>query len=661
MAPHAREPRGLVVLRDRSPGPVLATLTEGNALERLLVVSDEALVPEAATVRRPQLSRHLGRAYDVVVLDLRDRLDADAIGCAEGLLRAGGTLVLLLGDTNEPDASLVVSPFTKADVTRHFAARLDRKIAAAGALVRPLGPLSRAQEAEAGTAEQAALVTELSALLLHPQSVLVSLVADRGRGKSSALGLALSEATRSRPLRAMAVSLEGDAPEALLRFAPPKTPFTSAAELLAGSERYEVILLDEAARVPVPLLVRLALAHPDARIVMATTARGYEGTGGGYLLRFLAWARTAGRPLVERTLSAPIRYAAGDPLEHFVRELLLVDAEPSTTPSDAAPIHEILDRARLAQDEKLSSQVFGLLSHAHYRTTPSDLVRILDAPNLAVHVLRASGEVVAASLVAREGGFSHAEAEAIARGDRRVRGHALADTLVSHAQRPEAGALRMLRSVRIATHPALRRNGLARALVEAIHASTPDVDLVGTVFGATASLVTFRRALGYEVVRLGVARGGRSGEPSVVMLRPVTPAATALVRTLREELARELPIQLELLAAEGEVDAGLAAVLGAGLPAPVALAADVVEARVRRYLESAQPSSAAPHALVRFAELHPAAVAALGARDRALVEGRLLQRRGWHEVARLAGLPSVAAATRAMRSAVAALLRASLG
>ena len=50
-----------------------------------------------------------------------------------------------------------------------------------------------------------------------------------------------------------------------------------------------------------------------AVLAFASTARGYEGTGRGFVLRFLEQLRREGRPLTELRLEAPIRWEAGDP------------------------------------------------------------------------------------------------------------------------------------------------------------------------------------------------------------------------------------------------------------------------------------------------------------------------------------------------------------
>jgi tRNA(Met) cytidine acetyltransferase len=213
----------------------------------------------------------------------------------------------------------------------------------------------------------------------------------------------------------------------------------------------------------------------------------------------------------------------------------------------------------------------------------------------------------------------------------------------------------MARSVRIAAHPALRRRGLARRLVEHVHAAH-DVELFGTMFGATPELVRFRREVGYELVRVGVSRGARTGEPAAVMLRPVSERARELVRELREELARSLPTQLALLGEELPIAPALAESLAVGLPPPRPLTREETRAAVARYVESTRPFDAAAYAISAFVAEHEPALADLPPATAALLRARALEGRRWEDAARFAGHPSVASAMRAMRPAVGALL-----
>ncbi len=312
-------------------------------------------------------------------------------------------------------------------------------------------------------------------------------------------------------------------------------------------------------------------------------------------------------------------------------------------------------RSALIEDESLLRQVFGLLVHAHYRTRPGDLAHLLDAPDLEVHALIEQGQVLAVSLVAREGGLLAEQCRRLARGEGRIQGHALPDTLICHGGAVEAGELTFVRSVRIAVHPAYRRQGLATRLVEQIHGSYA-VDAFGTIFGATPEVVRFRRALGYRLVRVGASRGARTGEPAAVMIRPVSAQAEAMVVALQAELARNLPWQLRAFAAEGlPLDEELQDALTEGLPAPGPLAADALEAAVEAYTTSARPADTVAHALGPWVAAREGVMADLDRRAAALLRARWIEERSWGEAAEVAGYPGVGEAMRAMRPAVRAL------
>ncbi|MCB9529865.1 MAG: tRNA(Met) cytidine acetyltransferase [Myxococcales bacterium] len=610
--------------------------------------------PPFAGVERHAVRRLLGQAFDAVVIDGHAGLDADLLGQSQGFIWGGGLLILRLPVGAPPgDPGLVVAPYTAADVGQRFF----RRVEAALADPPPPAPVQAARAVE-GTAEQAAVVARLAAALRGETGGPAALLSDRGRGKSSALGLAL----RGVPGR-VAVTADHPASAAeVFHFAGDGPVYVPVDALARGGGPYDAIAVDEAAQIPVPELQRIVRAHPAARFAFATTARGYEGTGRGFVLRFLAWLDGLGSPVERLTLTDPIRWAAGDPLEARIAAALLLDAEPDPIDGPIDPIeieHALLPPDRLAADEALLRGFFGLLVHAHYRTTPSDLHRLLDAPNLGAHALLHRGRVVAACLVAEEGGLDAATIDALARGAARIRGHALAETLVCHAGHREAGALRMIRSVRIATHPALRRLGLGQRLVDAVHRHHAP-DLFGTVFGATPALLRFRRAAGYALVRVGVNPGSRTGEPAAVMLRPVSPRAVGLCEALRAELARDLPTQLALMRADDEIWLAprLVDAFGDPMAAPAPLTDEAIREGVMAYAFGPRPLEAAGHAIAAFVTAHAAALPALGEPAGALLAGRLIERRGWATLTARLGLGSVRAAMRAARRAMQALVAA---
>jgi tRNA(Met) cytidine acetyltransferase len=609
---------------------------------RLLVLTGTA--DETALEARTRLSAFepvdwgdgaLGSDAAAVVVSLHGGFDPDALGRAVGRVRGGGVLVVCLPQEGPPPwEALAVWPHGVGAVGTRMRDRLLRALA-----VWPEpGPLAPLPFTPVGSPEQAAVVAAIAG---SPPGSRHVVIGARGRGKSAAAGLA----TRGLAGRTVVTSAEPTHADTVRAYAP-GVPWVDPIAL-AGPDAppADTIVVDEAASLPVPVARRLVERHPDARFVFATTVHGYEGSGRGFVHRFLPWLRARG-PVTEHTLRAPIRWDADDPLERWADDLLLLDAVRAPLPAAGEVRCARVEPTRLAGDEALLRDVVGLLVEAHYRTTPADLARVLDAPNLTLFAAFVGARVAGVALVAEEGGLPPDQLAALGRGVR-VRGHALPETLVAHAGAEVAGSLRWIRSVRLATDPSLRGRGVATALVGAVEAGTAP-DGFGTLFGATPELLRFRRGLGYLPVRLSASRGARSGEPSVVLVKPVSPAAASLVASLRADLARDLPAQLALCAADGgaPLDPELVALLSADLPAPSPVDPSAVDAFLAgRPFEAAV---AAIEALVADADL-----SVLTADERALVVGRVSERRSWAHLA--AGHPSVPAAMRSFRRAIAAL------
>lgn len=618
-----------------------------------------------------EVARMLGRSFDAVVIDAHEGIDAEVLGIGHGLVWGGGVLALRLPPRGQgPSAGhqqrLAAVPFCAADVgTRFFdrvVDRLDHPDAA-----RP-GRWPVVDHEVAGHPEQRRVVERLGEIWRSPGPSRTVLTADRGRGKSSALGLAIAALPTLEPEVEPAVAVTAGHPDAVrevLRFGTGAT-FIPLADLLdpsGPSPRW--VIVDEAAQIPVPVLEALVARHGAAHLTFCTTTHGYEGTGRGFSLRFCAWLNRQDLPVHTLTIDEPIRWSAGDPVERAVFDALLLDATPDSLPSprveaEVAPppvVARCFDRDELAAHPTRLRALFGLLVQAHYRTTPGDLHRLLDAPNLSVHGLLEHDRVVGATIVAREGGLSPERVEAMASGATRIRAHALPDALVAHLGLTEAGAWPMARSVRIATHPDRRRRGYARRLVEHVHQHHDDVALWGTIFGATPQVIAFRRSLGYSLVRVSASRGARTGEPSVLMVRPCAAAATQAVPRWCAALARDLPRQLQLLDADGPLplSCALRRALLAGLPQPAPLPLGEAIALVERYAHGPRTFESIAPALLSVVGAHPQAVAQLDAVARQLIDHRVVEALGWRAVARAVDL-SVPAAMRALRRAARALI-----
>ena len=316
------------------------------------------------------------------------------------------------------------------------------------------------------------------------------LSADRGRGKSAALGLAAGRLLASGQAQRILLTAPSQATvQNVLRWADHHQglQFFSPDRLLQERPDGDLLLIDEAAAIPTGLLVEL-LKHYH-RIVFATTLHGYEGSGRGFAVRMrqILDQETPGWQHLQ--LATPIRWHQDDPLEPLLTRLLLLDAEVSTpTHLAAEPSFQQLTQAQLLADEALLRQLFGLLVLAHYQTSPSDLRTLLDSPQLEIFALRQDEQLLAVTLLCREGDLPGELAEAIWAGRRRPRGQLLPQSLLAHAGYQDAGTYRYARIMRIAVHPRWQGQGLGRRLVAGLerHYRRQGLDFLGCAFAASA-------------------------------------------------------------------------------------------------------------------------------------------------------------------------------
>ncbi|MCM2972354.1 GNAT family N-acetyltransferase [Larsenimonas suaedae] len=490
----------------------------------------------------------LGRETDMVVLEAFEGVEPDALGALSGTVRPGGVVLLLL-DARTP--------------TSRFDRRIRRLLAELPALPTDAVPTGPAGELPfdgpsygAVTSDQVRAVEALLALKRRRPLVIT---ADRGRGKSAALGLAAAELLRrgqttlyvSAPRKAsvapLFARLEAQLPGGTLeggvfRYHDQSVRFVPPDQLGEVGGPGTTLLIDEAAALPVQYLSTALERFP--RIAFASTVHGYEGAGRGFELRFRARldARTPDWRALE--LTTPIRWADGDPLEDATDRLLCLSARPTpldplATPAIPSLRVERLDRARLASDDAVLEAVFGLLVQAHYRTAPRDLVQLLDGEGVAVWAAFDGEVIVGVALSVDEGGFSEALARAVADGHRRPRGHLMAQSLALHLGLEAAAQCRHRRVMRVAVHEARRRLGVGARLIEALAAEgrRDGIDALAVSFGLDDHLPAFWAAQAFSVVRVGLGRETASGEHALMMLRPLTDDGQALTRQAHARLA----------------------------------------------------------------------------------------------------------------------------
>ncbi len=598
-----------------------------------------------------KVAEYLGQDIEHLVFDARQALNPDALAIAAGLVRGGGYFLLLtpeLSRWGQQPHSLFLQRMARLCQTHS---------------PPPSDPVPCNPDAALTTGQEQVIEALRRVARGHRNRPLV-VIADRGRGKSSAFGIGaarllaegLDQILVTAPRRNAVDTLFREAARELditgqpqektqpsetrIRFIPPD-------ELLQQLPATSLLLVDEAAGIPLPMLEKI-LTH-YRRVAFATTVHGYEGSGRGFSLRF-------GKTLDEYcpqwkrlTLSEPVRWAAGDPLEAFIFEALLLDAEPArVTRQESLSDLEIrpLARESLARNPTLLQQLFGLLVDAHYRTTPTDLKHLLDAPDLSIHCARLNGDVVAALLVATEGALPESLHREVICAQRRPRGQLLPTILASHCGFPQGLSLNWERILRIAVHPALQGQGIGSRMLDYLASGARDrnVDLLGSSFGATPALLDFWRRGGYVPVRLGQRREASSGAHAVTMLRGISPAGEALQSQAQAAFQELFPVQLAEPFRQ--------------LP----------HALIQRLLTQ-QPRSLLRHRdreiLQAFAAGQRQYLDALGALRRlarcetsnALLTIKVLQGRNWRESTQASGLSGKKAALRALRASVAAWLK----
>ncbi|MCG1003584.1 MULTISPECIES: tRNA(Met) cytidine acetyltransferase TmcA [Halobacterium] len=656
----------------------------------------------------------LGTTRDAVVFDAHADCRPNALGRIVGAVDGGGLLLVLtppLDDwPNRRDAfdeGLAVPPFGVADVAGRFRRRLVETLRAhpgigiydvdadtlerdglmdpAPRLAEPLPepPADSAFPREAYeaclTGDQMDVLAAFESLRDPPAAVVAE--ADRGRGKSSAAGLAAACLARegldvlvTAPGRRSASELFARARELLadldalvaddgaietpaggrIRFAKPPV----AADLPGDPD---AVFADEAAAIPVRLLESLLDCE---RLAFTTTVHGYEGAGRGFDVRFRDRLADAAHDVADVTLADPIRYAAGDPVEVWAFRALLLDSRPAVDllvedATTESVTYEALTPDDLLADENLLRETFGLLVYAHYRTEPNDLARLLDAPNLAVRALVHDGHVVSVALLAREGGLD-AELRADMYEGARVKGNMIPDVLTSQLRDEDAAVPVGYRVMRIATHHAARSRGLGSRLLGELRAEyEADADWLGVGYGATPELLSFWRANGYSTVHVSTTRNDTSGEYSAIMLDPLSHLGERLHGRHADWFADRAAGVLADSLRDLDPDVARAA-LRACDAAPELALADSSWRVVAGAAHGPGMYSVDPEPFRRLAVHHLVAGDAdlLSAREERLLVAKLLQVRPWDAVAADLDFHSTSQAMRALGDALRPLVDA---
>ncbi|OHT07157.1 N-acetyltransferase 10 [Tritrichomonas foetus] len=319
----------------------------------------------------------------------------------------------------------------------------------------------------------------------------------------------------------------------------------------------EILVIDEAAAIPLPIVNKLT--EGKYTVLMASTIHGYEGTGRALSLKLLEKIKKANKSrVVEKELSAPIRYSQNDPIEAWLNSFLCLNATPPKVeefPDNTQCELMLVNRDLLFSGnqitEKVLNSIVALSIASHYKNEPNDLHRMADSPNQQIFVLGKKVEpgqktlpsIICYIQVSLEGKISQKVYQDSLNRNKKGDGDLIPWTISHHLSCPDFSQLAGARIYRIAVHPDYQGMGYGSTAIKQLieyytshlvtesmpenlpffarTATTPhlQIDYAGVSFGLTKELFNFWRMNGFLPVYLRQSQNDITGEHSMIVLR----------------------------------------------------------------------------------------------------------------------------------------------
>ena len=471
---------------------------------------------------------------------------------------------------------------------------------------RYVEPASETITKFAKTKDQETIIQDLLDVLSTGKKTVFAITAGRGRGKSATLGLTIS-AVLPQYANTFVTSPSPDNLKTFFQFVvkgllfkglkegtdfevtKASNPLKSVIKVTVFSPHKQVIqfiqphqanllgqadllVIDEAAAIPLTIVKNLLGPYT---VLMASTIHGYEGTGRSLSLKLIKELKQKSQlnkknknktpfiPVRELSLSQPIRYASGDPVEAWLNQLLCLDASVSTEENGEKPsfkpedctVH-LLNKDSLfsfaPKSEKYLQKVMALFVESHYKNSPNDLQLLCDAPAHHLFVLLGpnSEEPLCVAQIALEGGISKATIRNNLSKSQRADGDLIPWLVAQQFQVEDFPTLLGARVVRIATNPNVMSQGygvhmlkvLAQFYSGALFKQDSSVaggqsndspslltpvfqipplllDYLGVSYGTTPQLNRFWKKAGFVPIYLKQTANELTGEHNCVMVK----------------------------------------------------------------------------------------------------------------------------------------------
>ncbi|MDG6785392.1 GNAT family N-acetyltransferase [Glaesserella parasuis] len=479
----------------------------------------------------------LGQEFPYAFYDMRAEggvcLNLDALAIVAGTIQEGGTLYLVCPEWDNLEQQVdfdalrwnAQQPIATPNFFRYFKTLVNEI----------LPPFTGEVPCEAGGRGEIVFTQDqqniFDNLPLDPADVHL-ILASRGRGKSTLSGKLAEKLSQQ-----YTVSITARSHSALPNFwkgiESDKVKFFAPDRLIQMIEQKNIspnqwLFVDEAASLPLPMLQQFC-AYFD-KVVLTTTTQNYEGTGRGFCLKFLP---TLSRSTKQWTLSQPLRWGENDPLEAFINQLLLLEYQIPPSPP--------FSKGGSYLDKLIN--FYHLLAQAHYKTTPTDLRRLFDAPDQRYFYLEEQEKLIAGCWAVNEGGLDDELTQAIWRGERRPQGNLVAQYLCFQGNLPDACRLKSVRISRIAVQLEYQKQGYGKRLVSQIISQMPPlVDFVSVSFGLTPELLYFWQSCGFNLVQITPTPEASSGYHSAMMIYPLSEQGKIFAQQALQQFKRDFPL-----------------------------------------------------------------------------------------------------------------------
>jgi len=564
------------------------------------------------SIQTKQVKSYLGSEVCRLIWNGFSGLNPDALGAASGLVKGGSLLFLLLpelstlSDHPDPDyLRMCRHPEELPNFGTRFLQRMihlihtdsEVSLIRQGLTNQPITIEKKASTKKHNillqhdsltasgqlTADQSKIVEGIKTVANGHRKRPLVVLADRGRGKTSALGIAAANIIIGQSLKVVITAPNKRACETAFHHYQQEInalgldcasglEFFAPDTLIADLPECHILFVDEAASIPAPMLKQMLEAYP--RIVFSSTTHGYEGTGQGFNVRFRHTLDTLTPQWKSLTIHQPVRWAEADPLERWIFEFLLLNAQIPKLPSSdlmnkGSQAVVWVSQNTLYHDTYLLKQVTALLVTAHYQTSPSDIRMILDDPKLHIGLIQNGSTVVAVVLLLHEGGIDDsALAQNIIEGTRRPKGHLVPQALTSCTANPAFLSHQTYRIMRIAVHPSMSRQGLGSTLIKAAArlGQSNQIDYLSASFGFTPLLNDFWCKNDFQLLRIGYHKDAASGAQSAIVALTLNTCIQQNMQQAHEQCQQHFIFGLNTIYRTLDVDTTLGALKSLALP-----------------------------------------------------------------------------------------------